>query len=300
MLFIGDLDNRKLSEKIAKLLGTQAVYPDKHIFPDGEMRLRVLEEVADQPVVFLKSHEGSIDSSILETSFLIDILKRNGAGPVTGIIPYLGYMRADHMFRTGEGVPLEVVISLFEAVGLAKVILVDPHSIRIPELFHIPVTDLSALSVFADEIKSMNLPNGSYTLATPDMGGIRRIKLLSEMLDNAPYAAVEKNRDLETGNVEMAKVEGKITDTCFVVDDMISSGGTIVKALDALSEHGAKNLYVMATHAVFSENAPRLLQASRARKVFITDSISVPDSKRFKKLEILSIADLIAGELKDS
>jgi ribose-phosphate pyrophosphokinase len=132
------------------------------------------------------------------------------------------------------------------------------------------------------------------------MGGIRRIKILSEMLDNAPYATVEKNRDLETGNVEMAKVEGKINDTCFVVDDMISSGGTIVKALDALSEHGAKNLYVMATHAVFSENAPRLLQTSKAKKVYITDSISVPDSKRFRKLEILSIADLIAQELKKS
>jgi ribose-phosphate pyrophosphokinase len=297
MIFIGDLGNRKLSEKLAAKLGTSAIYADKHIFPDGEMRLRIAEIVADKPVIFLKSHEGVIDSSILETCFLIDVLKRNGAGPVTGIIPYLGYMRADHMFRTGEGVPLEVVISMLEGAGLAKVVLIDPHSIRIPELFHVPVTDLTALSVFADKIKSMKLAKGSYTLVTPDMGGIRRIKLLSEMLDGAPFASVEKNRDLETGKVEAAKVEGKIAETVFVVDDMISSGGTIVKAIGALSKLGAKEMFIMATHAVFSENAPALLETSGARKVYITDSISVPDNKRFKKLEVLSIADLIAKSL---
>jgi ribose-phosphate pyrophosphokinase len=143
----------------------------------------------------------------------------------------------------------------------------------------------------------MKLEKGSYTLVSPDMGGMRRIKLLSELLDGAPFAAIEKNRDLETGNVETAKVEGKITETCFIVDDMISSGGTIVKGLSALSKLGAKKMYVMATHAVFSDNAPSLLQSSKATKVFITDSIAVPDQKKFRKLNVLSIADLILESL---
>ncbi len=297
MLFVGDLDNHKLSEKLAKIFGVTAIYPDKHIFPDGEMRVRILEKVAGEPVVFLKSHVAPVDSNVLETLFLIDILKRNGAGLITGIIPYLGYMRADHMFRTGEGVPLEVLISAFEAVGLAKILIVDPHSIRIPELFHIPVVNLSALEVFAAAIRELNLPKDSYTLVTPDKGGVRRVKLLSEMLGNAPYATIQKNRDLETGNVEASKVEDKIEKICFVIDDMISSGGTIVKALDALTEAGAKELYVMATHGVFSENAPRLLQTSKAKKVFVTNSIPVPEAKRFRKLQVLSIADLIAQHI---
>ncbi|HVZ66723.1 MAG TPA: ribose-phosphate pyrophosphokinase [Patescibacteria group bacterium] len=297
MILVGDLNNPELSEKLSKELNVELIYPDKHIFPDGEMRVRILKEVVDQEVIVLKSHINPVDSSVMETCFLIDVLKRNGAGLVTGIIPYLGYMRADHMFRTGEGVPLEVVISMLENAGLAKAVLVDPHSIRIPELFHVPVVNLSALSVFADKIKAMNLREGSYTLVTPDMGGIRRIEILSKLLNGAPYATIEKNRDLETGSVEAAKVQGEIKETCFIVDDMISSGGTIIKGLKALQDQGAKNMYVMATHAVFSDNAPALLETSKAKGVFVTDSIPVPPNKKFKKLEIISIAKLLASSL---
>lgn len=298
MLFVGDLANRDLSEKLGEKLGLTPIFADKHIFPDGEMRVRILEEVADQEVVVLKSHVNPSDSNILEMCFIIDALKRNGAGLVTAVVPYLGYMRGDHMFRTGEAVPLEVIISMLEGAGVAKVIIVDPHSIKIPELFHVDAKDLTALEVFANKIKEMKLKKDSYTLVTPDRGGIRRIKLLSGLLDNAPYAAIEKNRDLETGNVVASKIEGKINETCFIVDDMISSGGTIVKAITALKKMGAKTTYVMATHGVFSENAPRLLQTSDAEKVYVTNSIPIPSEKQFDKLEILSIADLIAKGLK--
>lgn len=299
MIYVGDLENRELSERLAKSLGLPVIYPDLHVFPDGEMRVRILEEVADQEIILLKTHTNPIDSSIMQTCFLLDALKKNGAGLVTLIVPYLGYMRGDHMFRTGEAVPLEVVISALETNGAAKVILIDPHSIRIPELFHIPVTALTALSIFAEKIKSMNLPLDSYTLVTPDMGGIRRIKLLSEMLGDASYASIEKNRDLETGHVEAAKVEGVIHKTCFVVDDMISSGGTIVKGLGALEALGAEDMYVMATHAVFSEQAPSLLENSLAKKVFVTDTLPLPDNKLFSKLEVLSVAPLIAHALQN-
>lgn len=298
MLLIGDLDNRDLSEKLGFELTLPVIYPDLHIFPDGEMRVRVVEDVADQEIILLKTHTNPVDSNILQTMFLLDALKRNGAGLITVVIPYLGYMRGDHMFRSGEGVPLEVVISMLETFGAAKVVLVDPHSIKVPEMFHVPVINLSALEVFAGKIKSMNLDQHSYTLVTPDMGGIRRIKILSELLGNAPFATIEKNRDLETGAVEAAEVEGEIKKIAFVVDDMISSGGTIIKALDALREKGAEKMYVMATHAVFSENAPQLLERSKAKKVFVTDSMPISSQKQFRKLEIISLAPTISRNLK--
>jgi ribose-phosphate pyrophosphokinase len=166
-----------------------------------------------------------------------------------------------------------------------------------PEMFHVPVLDLSALEIFAKKIKDMDLIPNSYTLVTPDMGGIRRIKILSEMLENAPYATIEKNRDLETGHVEAANVEGKINETCFIVDDMISSGGTIIRGIDALLEQGAKKIFVFATHPVFSEKAPKLLQDSKADKIFVTDSLPLKKSQKFEKLEILSIAPLLAKAL---
>lgn len=298
MLLIGDIDNRDLSEKLGKELGLDVMYPDLHIFPDGEMRVRILEEVAGKEILLLKTHVHPIDSSILQTAFLLDALKNNGAGLVTVVVPYLGYMRGDHMFRTGEAVPLEVVIKLLEVNGAAKVVLVDPHSIKIPELFSVPVSDLSANALFAEKIREMKLAPNSFTLVTPDMGGIRRIKILSELLDNAPYATIEKNRDLETGNVEAAKVEGKINKTCFIVDDMISSGGTIIKGLDTLSEMGAEDLYVMVTHAVFSKQAPSLLENSLAQRIFVTDSLPLTNKQRFQKLEVLSIAPLLANALQ--
>ncbi|MGE5042041.1 MAG: ribose-phosphate diphosphokinase [Candidatus Levyibacteriota bacterium] len=298
MLLIGDLDNRDLSEKLGSELSLPVIYPDLHIFPDGEMRIRVMEDVTDQEIILLKTHTSPVDSNVLQTMFLLDALKRNGAGLVTVVIPYLGYMRGDHMFRNGEGVPLEVVIKMLETFGAAKVVIIDPHSIKIPEMFTIPVANLSALEVFAGKIKSMNLDQHAYTLVTPDMGGIRRIKILSELLGNAPYATIEKNRDLETGAVEAAEVEGEIKKVIFVVDDMISSGGTIIKALDALREKGAEKMYVMATHAVFSENAPQLLERSKAKKVFVTDSMPISSQKQFKKLEVISLAPMIAKSLK--
>lgn len=298
MLLIGDLDNRDLSEKLSKELGSDTVYPDLHIFPDGEMRVRILPEVADKEIILLKTHVHPIDSSILQTAFLLDALKENGAGIVTLIVPYLGYMRADHMFRTGEAVPLEVVIKLLEVNGAAKVVLMDTHSIKIPEMFKVPVLNLSALKLFAQKIRGMKLAPNSFTLVTPDMGGIRRIKILSELLDNAPYATIEKNRDLETGNVEAAKTEGEFKKTCFIVDDMISSGGTIIQAANVCKEKGAEQVYLMVTHAVFSKQAPQLLQSSIAQKVFVTDSLPLTDKQKFSKLEILSIAPLIAKSLK--
>src|SRR3989344_8445522 len=108
MLYVGDLENRELSEKLGESLSLPVHYPDLHIFPDGEMRVRILEEVADKQIILLKTHTHTIDSSIMQTCFLLDALKKNGAGLITVVIPYLGYMRGDHMFRTGEAVPLYV------------------------------------------------------------------------------------------------------------------------------------------------------------------------------------------------
>jgi ribose-phosphate pyrophosphokinase len=132
------------------------------------------------------------------------------------------------------------------------------------------------------------------------MGGIKRIKILSEMLNNMPYAVIEKNRDLATGSVTAEKIEGTINKTAIIIDDMISSGGTIAVASDILKKHGAEKIVVFATHPVFSEDAPKILQDSNAEKVYVTDTIFVPEEKRFAKLEILSVSEMIAQRIKSA
>ncbi|HSA83838.1 MAG TPA: ribose-phosphate diphosphokinase, partial [Patescibacteria group bacterium] len=231
--------------------------------------------------------------------FIIDALKRSGAKSITAVVPYLGYQRQDHVFRDGEAVSLDVVIHALEGTGADRVICVDFHSIKIPEVFSVPVAHLSALSLFADKIREL----GEGFLASPDMGGLRRISKMSELLDGMPWIATVKDRDLDTGNIVIEKIEGDqsiIKKTGYIVDDMISSGKTIAGSAQLLHDKGVEDIYVFATHPVFSQEAPELLQKSVVTKVFVTDSVFVPEEKKFEKLEMLSIAEMVAKELQNN
>lgn len=299
MIFFGDDTNKPLSEGIASSLTTGIFYPEITVFPDGERRIRILEEVVDQEVVFLKTSSvtDNVDSFIIETAFLIDAFKRSGASSVTGIIPYLPYCRADHVFRSGEAVPLEVIIHLLERSGLTKIVFVDPHTIKMPEMFSIDVVNLSALSLFAEKIKEIGIHKDNSVIVSPDMGGLRRMEQLSEMVGGLPFTSIEKDRDYDTGNIKASGIHGEVKKTCFIVDDIISSGRTIVQAVDKLTELGAENIYVFATHPVLSEEASKILQNSKAKKIYVTDAIPVPSEKKFEKLEVLSLDGVLAPHL---
>src|SRR3990167_6369970 len=239
-----------------------------------------------------------------------------------------------------------------------KLITFDLHSIKIPELFKIPITHLSALPIFAEKIKQITkharLPHAendahnahfksqfnprslsesrqlndfnsdkggrsafsSFSdgqsshvlpdtiLVSPDMGGIRRIKILSEMLSDMPFISIVKDRDLVTGDIESNKIDTNLPDfkrtakRAIIVDDMISTGRTIDAAVDLLIKQGIGESVVFATHPVFSNDYKNVLQNSKASGIFVTDTIDVPEEKRFGKLEILSVSKMIAEELK--
>lgn len=263
-----------------------------------------MENVVGEDVVVVQPLCTPVNEHLIELAFIVDAIKRNGAKKVSLVVSYLGYQRQDHVFREGEAVSLEVVIKILEGAGADRLIAFDLHSIRIPDMFHIPVTHLSALPIFAKKIRQLCKKNGGCVLISPDMGGIRRIKILSELLDGMPYVSIEKNRDLATGGVEAkeihtehGEIRGKVA--C-IVDDMISSGSTIAKAAELLREEGADTIMVFATHPVFSQNAPVLLQDAELENVFVTDTIWVPKEKRFPKLEVLSVAGMIASEIQKS
>lgn len=297
MKIFSGLSNKSLSEKIAKELGKKLAELDVFIFPDDERRIRVVEEVLDLDTVVIESTNKPAEKNYMELFFIVDALKRSGAKKVTAVIPYLGYQRQDHVFRSGEAVSLEVIVRTLEAVGVDKMISFDMHTPRIPDLFKIPVIHLSALPIFAEKIKEIDGKKG--ILISPDMGGIRRIKILSKLLNGAPFGSIEKNRDLETGHVVAEKITGDVKGkNVFLVDDMISTGGTILTACNLLREKGAKEVYVFATHAVFCKEAVQILKRANAKKIFVTDTIGVPDRKQFDNLEILSVAGIIAKELK--
>lgn len=297
-LFSGT-SNKPLAEKVAKELKIKLSPVDIHIFPDGEKRVRIIEKVVDKHTAVIQPTSTLAPENYMELFFIIDALQRSGAKSVTAVIPYLGYQRQDHIFRIGEAVSLDVIVKMLEALKIDKLIFFDLHSIKIPEIISIPLSHLSALPIFAEKIKKEKWNKNNTVLVSPDMGGIRRIKLLSSMLDNMPYASIEKERDLATGEVSVSGSKGLDGyDKAIVVDDMISSGGTIAVSSDFLKEKGVSEIYVFATHAVFSDKSKEILQKSTLEKVFATDTIQIPEDKKFPKLEILSVAPMIAKELK--
>lgn len=296
MKIFSGTSNKPLAEKIAKNLGLSLSPLEVFIFPDGEKRIRILDKVLDEDVVVVQSTSSPTDINYMELFFIIDALKRSGVKSITAIVPYFGYQRQDHQFREGEAVSVKVIAEILGKLGISRLIAIDLHSTKIAETFNIPVFHLSALSLFAGFIKEKNWDKNS-TLISPDMGGIRRIKILSEMLNNMPYAVIEKNRDLATGKVSANKIQGEISKRAIIADDMISTGATIVMAADLLRQNGAEEIVVFATHPVFSEKAPKILQNSSVSSVYVTDTIFVPEEKRFPKLEILSVSKLITASL---
>lgn len=191
-IFSGN-SNKRLALKIAKDLKLDLSPVEIFVFPDLEKRIRIKEPVVGETCVIVQSASIPPDENYMELFIMVDALKRSGAEFVKTVIPYLGYQRQDHVFRDGEAVSLEVIAKILAAVGVSEVYSFDLHSPKIPDVFSIPLHHLSALPLFADKIKS-EFKLDEIVLVTPDMGGIRRIKEVSELLGNVPFATITKNR----------------------------------------------------------------------------------------------------------
>ncbi len=290
--------NKKLASKIAGKLKLELSPVEIFVFPDLEKRIRIQEKVLDEDCVVVQSASIPPDENYMELFIMIDALRRSGAKSIKVVIPYLGYQRQDHIFREGEAVSLEVIAEILKTVGMSEAYSFDLHSPKIPDVFSVPLHHLSALPEFGVKIKKdFNLDE--IVLVSPDMGGIRRIKEVSEMLGNIPYATIVKNRDLTTGSINDSNLDGDVRDkTAIIVDDMISTGKTTVEASELLVNEGASKVFAFATHAVFARDAARLLQHSRIERVIVSDTIDVPVYSLFPKLEIVSISDVAAEALK--
>ncbi len=296
MLIFSGSSNRILAQKIAHSLGKKVSPIEIFIFPDGEKRITIQEKVLGETVTLIQSTNTPTDANYMELFLMVDALKRSGAEFIKLLIPYMGYQRQDHIFRDGEGVSLEVMAKILQEVGVSEVLSFDLHSIKIPEIFTIPTHNLSALSVFAQKIKE-EFSGKEPILVSPDMGGIRRIKEISEML-NIPYVTIVKDRDLNTGSISDSQLNGEVNGKqSIIIDDMIATGDTMVYAADLLLKNGATNVFAFATHPILAGKASKVLQDSRIEKVFTTDTIEIPKDKKFAKLEILSIAQIAAKAL---
>ncbi len=289
------------NHQLAKLVSQKSKIPigkiDLGIFADGEIDVWVEDKVNNSNVFIIQSNSKPVNDHIIELALIADAVRRSGARKITAVIPYFGYSRKEKQSRPGEPISAKVVADLITASGINKVICLDLHADAIVGFFNVPVIYLSALPVLAERVKKEKLVNP--IVVSPDTGGVKRARNFASLL-NAPMAVMEKRRQVDKRDtMEILSMSGEVSgDTAILIDDVISTGGTIIENANALKAKGVKKIIVCATHGVFAANAYEKLENSPIDKVFVTDSVSQNPPKG-SKIEIVSVSPLIADTLKE-
>lgn len=287
--------SQDLAKKVAKILGISLGKREVVRFADGECRVRIEEDVSEINTWVIQSLCPPVDENLLELCLLGDTLRRNGAAKIFVAIPYLGYVRQDKVHRKGECLSAQVVAKILEEVGFEKMVTVDIHSQNVLNFYKIPATSVSAIPAFVPKIKS----DKNLMVMAPDEGAIKRARELAK-LAGIEVGHLEKDRDLITGKIKVKKIYGDVSQkTVVVVDDMISTGGTLVLAAEVLKKVGASKIIVCATHPLLVKEAVGILKKSPLEKIIVTDTIPVPREKQFKKLEIVSVAPILVKVLQE-
>src|ERR1700748_1359277 len=299
MMLFGGRAFPELAAEVAECMGVDAAPAKLYDFANGEIIVRCLESVRGCDAFVLQSHTAPINQWIMEQLIMVDALKRASAKRITVVMPFFGYSRQDKKSRGREPISARLVADLFATAGADRLMAVDLHTAQIQGFFDGPVDHLLAMPILAGYLETkLNLRN--VTVVAPDAGRVRVCERWTDRL-GTPLAIIHKRRDPDVANqVKVFEVVGHVKGrTCILVDDMIDTGGTIVKAGDALFEQGAERIIVAATHGVLSGPAVDQLKNSRISEVVITNTLPVPQEKRFDKLTVLSIAPLIARAINE-
>ena len=289
----------ELAEKIAEELGTELMPTDARTFANGELYARFDESVRGTDAFVIQSHAAPINEWLMEQLIMVDALKRASAKRITVVSPFYPYARQDKKGRGREPISARLVADLYKAAGADRIMSVDLHAAQIQGFFDGPVDHLFAMPVLLEHFRSRLDPE-TLTVVSPDMGRVRVADIWSDRL-GAPLAIIHKRRDpLVPNQVSVHEIVGEVRGrVCLLVDDLIDTGRTIVKAAEALKANGATGVVVAATHAVFSSPAVDNLQHASIDRVVVTDTLPIPESKRWDRLTVLSIAPLLARAIRE-
>ena len=290
----------ELAEEVAEALGVEPTPTSAYDFANGETFVRFNESVRGSDAFVLQSHTAPINQWIMEQLIMVDALKRASAKRITVVAPFFGYARQDKKHRGREPISARLMADLFKTAGADRLMVVDLHTAQIQGFFDGPVDHLFALPILTTTSRASSTP-AAVSVVAPDAGRVRVAERWSDELGGCPMAIIHKRRNPDVANeVKVFDVVGEVEGrTCVVVDDMIDTGGTIVKAAEALFEEGAAKVVVAATHGVLSGPAVDRLKNSRISEVVLTNTLPIPDNKRFDKLTVLSIAPLLARAISE-
>ncbi len=296
VLFTGNA-NPVLAQEIATHLGVELGNASVGRFSDGEVTVEIEQNVRARDVFVVQSTCSPTNENLMELCIMVDALKRASARRITAVMPYFGYARQDRRPRsTRVPISAKVVANMLEAVGVERLLTMDLHADQIQGFFDIPVDNIYASPVLLSDLQSKRYED--LVVVSPDIGGVVRARALAKQLD-CDLAIIDKRRPKanvsEVMNV-IGETEGR---TCVIMDDMIDTAGTLVKAAEVLKDRGAKSVYAYCTHAVFSGPAIERIRGSHIDEVVITNTIPMTDSARTcPKVRQLSVAFLFAETIR--
>ncbi len=289
----------ELAEEVAGCLDIEPAPTRLSDFANGEVFVRFLKSVRGCDAFVLQCHTAPINHWIMEHLVMVDALKRASARRITVVAPFFGYARQDKKSRGREPVSARLMADLFATAGADRLMAVDLHTAQIQGFFDGPVDHLFALPILAGYVEGTH-DLTQVTVVAPDAGRVRVCERWTDRL-GCPLAIIHKRRDPDVANqVKVFEVVGQVAGrTCILVDDMIDTGSTIAKAAEALFEQGAAQVIVTATHGVLSGPAVDILKNSKISEVIVTNTLPIPQEKRFDKLTVLSIAPLLARAINE-
>jgi ribose-phosphate pyrophosphokinase len=298
MLFAGRA-HPSLAAEVAGELNAELVPTRAENFANGEIYVRFEESVRGSDAFVIQSHTTPINEWIMEQLIMVDALKRASARRITVVTPFYGYARQDKKHRGREPISARLIADMFKTAGADRLMAVDLHTAQIQGFFDGPVDHLWALPLLANYIQE-KYSTTNMTIVSPDAGRVRVADLWADRL-GATLAIIHKRRDPNVANqVRVHEVVGEVEGrTCLLVDDMIDTAGTITQAADALVANGAERVITAATHPVLSGPAVDRLKNSQIGEVVVTNTLPIPEERRFDKLTVLSIAPLIARAIHE-
>jgi ribose-phosphate pyrophosphokinase len=290
LLLLSGTANRPLAEEMASHLGQPLCAVTIRRFADGEIFVKIDENVRGRDVFIIQPTNPPAEN-LMELLLLIDAARRASAARVTAVLPYFGYARQDRKDQPRVAISAKLIANLIAHAGADRVLGLDFHSHQLQGFFDIPVDHLYAAPVFVNHFRQKQLHDP--VVVAPDVGSAKMARGFAKRL-NASLAIIDKRRP--TANIaEVVNVVGEVKDKdCLIPDDMIDTGGTIAEAAIALSRLGARRIFAFASHALLSGPAVERLRASAIDEVAVTNTIQLPEERRFEKLKVLSIAPLIA------
>jgi ribose-phosphate pyrophosphokinase len=300
LLFSGN-SNQKLAEEIASRLKLHVGNALVSAFKNEETRVEIRENVRGSEIFVIQSickapNGNGVNDALMELLLMIDALRRASAARITAVIPYYGYAKQDKKTKGREPISAKLVANMLKTAGAKRLVTMDLHAAQIQGFFDGPVDNLMAMPVLCNYLKSKGLSDEKIVVVSPDAGGVHRAELFAKRL-NSSLAIVFKRRpepDVSEVTDIVGDVAGKIA---VVVDDMISTGGTLAKAAEAILKKGATQVYTVATHGIFAGEAIEVLEDSPIEKVIVTDTIPFADVKEHPKFVQLSSAQTFADAI---